>query len=109
MGHVLTLPLIAVGLMFLYAYIVGRGAQAKAQTILDEAVSLGPDDDMARVNLALACYELGDLDDATGHLQHAVEINPWNARAVADLANCLCACGQAKQAIQLCDSFLSAR
>jgi hypothetical protein len=61
---------------------------------------------MALVNLAFACYQLNDISTATTHLRHAVEKNPWNARAVADLANCLSASGDVADALQLCTDFL---
>ena len=57
---------------------------------------------MALVNLALCSYELGDIETACQLLQQAVSNNPWNARAVADLANCFCALGQAADALELC-------
>jgi tetratricopeptide (TPR) repeat protein len=77
-----------------------------ARNVLEEANRTDSEDDMALVNLALACYQLGDAESATGHLQKAVMLNPYNARALADLVNCLLATGRQGDAVQLCETFL---
>jgi len=79
---------------------------AEARSVLEQAGNLNPDDDMALVNLALCCYELGDTRAAAAALRRAVATNPFNARAVADLANCLTALDDTTSALQLCDEFL---
>jgi uncharacterized protein (TIGR02466 family) len=79
---------------------------AQARATLEEATLADPRDDMALVNLGLACYQLDDIDAATRHLRHAVDANPWNARAVADLANSLTASGSVAEALTLCKAFL---
>ena len=81
---------------------------AEARTILEEATRANPQDDMALVNLALACCALGDNNAAIAHLSTAIAANPYNARAVADRANCLTAAGQHDEAIELCVRFLGA-
>lgn len=78
---------------------------AAARSVLEKALTQ-QHDDMACVNLALACYELNDIATAAEVLQHAVSINPWNARAVADLANCFCALTDPGSALDLCEGFL---
>ena len=61
---------------------------------------------MALVNLALCCYELDEKRAAVTALQQAITANPFNARAVADLANCLTALDDVNGALQLCEEFL---
>ena len=79
---------------------------AAARSALEQATLLEPDDDMALVNLGLACHELGDAGAATRALSQAVKANPYNARAIADLANCLTATGDVASALELSGSFL---
>ncbi|MGI9291235.1 MAG: TIGR02466 family protein [Gammaproteobacteria bacterium] len=77
----------------------------EARDTLQEAVGISADD-MSLVNLALTRYQTGDIHGAISDLQQALEINPYNARAVADLANAFCANGDAGSAIDMCESFL---
>ena len=76
-----------------------------ARDVLLKATSLAADD-MSLVNLALAQHQTGDVSAAADTLRQACELNPANARAVADLANCLCAMDDYAAAITLCESFL---
>jgi uncharacterized protein (TIGR02466 family) len=78
---------------------------ADARDILLKATLLVADD-MALVNLALAQHQTGDVMAAVNTLRQASELNPANARAVADLANCLCAMGDYAAAITTCETFL---
>lgn len=67
----------------------------------------GVTDEMALVNLALCCNELGDQPTALEWLARAVEMNPHNARAVADLTNALSAAGEDDSALALAGDFLA--
>ena len=88
------------------AVLIDLERYSDARDVLIEATSPGTDDDMALVNLALACYQLGDAESSTVHLHQAVELNPFNARAVADLANSLGAIGKQNDALRICEEFL---
>lgn len=78
-----------------------------ARSTLEPLATAETIDDMTLVNLGVACYELADIAAATAYLQQALRFNPDNARAAADLANCLTADGNAAAATQLCSEFLS--
>jgi len=79
----------------------------------DEAIALFeacrrdmPEDDMLAVNLGYS-YQLSDRqDDACNQWREAVDLNPHNARAVADLAAAMISKGEAKAARELCEGFL---
>ncbi|HJP04992.1 MAG TPA: putative 2OG-Fe(II) oxygenase [Gammaproteobacteria bacterium] len=88
------------------AVLIDLERYSDAHDVLEEATRHQSEDDMALVNLALACYRLGNADSATVHLYKAVELNPYNARAVADLVNSLLANGKQKDALQICEEFL---
>jgi tetratricopeptide (TPR) repeat protein len=77
-----------------------------ARDILTDALEQGYAEDMSMVNLALAHYQTSDRDAAIDILRQAVELNPLNARAVADLANCYSATKLHAEAIELCENFL---
>jgi uncharacterized protein (TIGR02466 family) len=77
-----------------------------ARETLEQASRANEQDDMTLVNLALCCTESGNIKAATKALQHALEINPDNARAAADRVNCLSAQGLNKNALQLAEDFL---
>ncbi len=64
-------------------------------------------DDMTLLNLALCQDALKDPAAAADSLRQAIEINAFNARAVADLSNCLVKLDQAHDAIRLCEKFLA--
>jgi uncharacterized protein (TIGR02466 family) len=98
-GHPLTLA--TSGALF-----IDTEDYAAARSTLKAATSEDFPDDMAHVNLALACSMLDDLPGAERALETALEINPCNARAVADLANCRSASGDNQGALGLCESFL---
>ena len=63
-------------------------------------------DDMTLVNLALCQDALNDPATAANSLRQAIKINAFNARAVADLSNCLVKLDAAAEAIGLCEQFL---
>jgi len=88
------------------AVLIDAGRYADAATALQLAVEHNPPDDMALVNLALCCHELGDTSTANGWLTRAVELNPHNARAVSDLVTNLSALDNHAEAIALAESFL---
>jgi tetratricopeptide (TPR) repeat protein len=58
-----------------------RGEPERARQLLEELVAARPQDTEARVELAEACTEAGDLDAALGHLRHVVEEVPNHPRA----------------------------
>jgi len=89
------------------AVLLDQENYADARRILEQVVATQFPDDMAHVNLALACQALGDCSAAITALKDALEINPYNARAVGDLANCLCITGKTDDAIELCERFLA--
>ena len=89
------------------AVLLDQERYADARDVLIAATRLTTDDDMALVNLALANYQLGDIAAASDTLTSALEMNPNNARAVADLANCQMAADNLPAAISLCEHFLS--
>jgi tetratricopeptide (TPR) repeat protein len=88
------------------AVLVDQENYTDARDILTDALEQGYAEDMALVNLALAHYQTGDLDAAIDVLRQAVELNPLNARAVADLVNCYSAKKLHAEAIGLCEEFL---
>ncbi|MEZ5565927.1 MAG: tetratricopeptide repeat protein [Gammaproteobacteria bacterium] len=63
-------------------------------------------DEMALINLALAFREMQTADQALLALQAAVQVNPDNARAAADLALLLSAEGRYSDALATSDEFL---
>jgi uncharacterized protein (TIGR02466 family) len=73
--------------------------------LLKDANDHAPDDTLL-VNLALCLDELGDTPAAIRILDAALDINPNNARALADLANCLTKQEQPAHAAELCEHFL---
>lgn len=87
------------------AVLVGLGEYAAALPLLEAALAAGPDD-MALINLGLACQQLGRADEAIAALETALRVNPDNARAAADLTVLLSAAGRSDAALQLCADFL---
>jgi len=87
------------------AVLIDAGNLTAARDVLLQAVERQPDD-MALVNLALCCAALDGAQAATGYLIRAVELNPHNARAVADLVDNLGATGDSAAAIALAEGFL---
>lgn len=89
------------------AVLIDQENYVEARRLLEQVVASHFPDDMAHVNLALACQALGDSSAAIIALKNALEINPYNARAVSDLANCLCAADEHGGALELCERFLA--
>lgn len=89
------------------AILIDNEDYAAAATTLAEATAREPDD-MALVNLALCASRAGDRQQATTHLLQALELNPHNARAAADLIDCLSATGDDTAALDLAEQFLQA-
>jgi tetratricopeptide (TPR) repeat protein len=58
---------------------LGRNEEAVSQ--LDQAVALDPTDPTAQLNLAVACAQLGRLDQARAHAREALRLNPAYAKA----------------------------
>jgi tetratricopeptide (TPR) repeat protein len=56
-----------------------------ALPLIAAAAAERPDSDAASVNLGVACLKLGKNDDAARALEHAVHLNPQDARAQAAL------------------------
>lgn len=90
------------------AVLIDAGDYAAARRALEAALQAESTNDMALVNLALCCSELDESDAAAGYLLRAVELNPQNARAVADLVNVLSARDEHARALDLARGFLSA-
>jgi uncharacterized protein (TIGR02466 family) len=88
------------------AVLLDQERYADARDALAIATKHTPDD-MALVNLSLAQYQLGDVGAATRNLRAACKLNPDNARAAADLANCLSTAEDQSGAIELCEQFLA--
>lgn len=87
------------------AVLVGLGRYADAVPLLETALEAGPDD-MALINLGLACQELGQAGQALAALDTAVRVNPDNARAAADLTVLLSAAGRSGEARTLSNDFV---
>jgi len=87
------------------AVLVGLGRYADAVPLLEAALEAGPDD-MALINLGLACQQLGQAGQALAALDTAVRINPDNARAAADLTVLLSAAGRSAEALDLSNGFI---
>lgn len=87
------------------AVLCGLERYADAIPVLEAALAAGPDD-MALINLGLACQQLGQTTHALAALATAVRANPDNARAVADLTTLLSAEGRGGEALALCADFL---
>ena len=88
------------------AVLCGLERYADAIPVLEASLATGPDD-MALINLGLACQRLGRTTDALAALATAVRINGDNARAVADLTTLLSAEGRGGEALALSAGFLS--
>jgi uncharacterized protein (TIGR02466 family) len=88
------------------AVLVDQHRYEESGDILEAARLQGYEEDMALVNLALARYQTGDIASAATTLQRAIALNPYNARAVADLTNCRSATGNHAGALALCEEFL---
>ena len=80
------------------AVLCGLERYADAVPVLETALAAGPDD-MALINLGLACQQLGRRPEALDALVTAVRVNPDNARAVADLTVLLSAEGRGEEAL----------
>jgi len=87
------------------AVLCGLGRYADALPVFETALAAGPDD-MALINLGLACQELGQTTDALAALATAMRVNPDNARAVADLTALLSAEGRGDEALAQSEEFL---
>jgi len=87
------------------AVLVGLGQYAAAVPLLEAALEAGPDD-MALINLGLACQQLGQGGEAISALETAIRVNPDNARAAADLTVLLSAAGSSDAALHLSQDFL---
>lgn len=87
------------------AVLCGLGRFADAVPVLETALAAGPDD-MALINLGVACQQLGQKEDALAALGTAVRVNPDNARAVADLVALLSAGGRGDEALEQSTGFL---
>ena len=80
---------------------------SEAHAILDRALMQETMDDIGWVNLAFCCLQLDQTEEACINLQRALEKNPHNARAVADLINCYSRLGRHQDATDLGMQFLS--
>ncbi len=89
------------------AVLIDAEDYSAAETALREATAVSPADDMTLVNLALCCERRGAHDAASRYLLRAVELNPHNARAVADLVLCLSTLQQDTDALRLAEGFLA--
>jgi tetratricopeptide (TPR) repeat protein len=88
------------------AILLDQHRYEEALEILTTASQLAADD-MTCINLAFAQQQTGDVKAAVTTLTQATAQNPANARAVADLANCLCALDNPEAALKTCEDFLS--
>lgn len=88
------------------AVLVDAERYAAAASVLRRATAADPGDDMSRVNLALCEAALAHHDSAVTALREAVQVNPHNARAVADLINALSRADAHTAALQLGQDFL---
>jgi len=88
------------------AVLCGLERYADAIPVLEAALAAGPDD-MALINLGLACQQQGQTANAMVALSTAVRINADNARAVADLTILLSAAGRAEEALEISAGFLA--
>lgn len=88
------------------AVLLNQHRYAEAREKLAKATAQQPHDDMTLVNYALSAAACGDDATAIRALQQAVEANPRNARATADLINALSAAGDDTGALQLSEQFL---
>jgi tetratricopeptide (TPR) repeat protein len=71
-----------------------------AQMALERAVTLDPNDQLARTNLGMVLSQRGQMASAMPHLQRAVELKPDSADARKNLAVVLALNGQTEQAIE---------
>lgn len=79
---------------------LGHGRAARARLLLDRAVSLSPDDPMARSYLALALVKTGgDLHEAARHGRFAIERRPREAAFFFNLAEVYAAAGLCARAL----------
>jgi len=88
------------------AVLCGLERYADAVPVLQSALAAGPDD-MALINLGLACQQLGQTANAMAALSTAVRVNADNARAVADLTALLSAAGRGDEGLSLSAGFLA--
>jgi tetratricopeptide (TPR) repeat protein len=89
------------------AYNAGRAAEAAEE--FRRALEARPDSVEARVNLAAALAQQGDLNGAIARLREAVELAPANATARFNLALLLAAGGPTPEAIEHLTAAVSAR
>jgi uncharacterized protein (TIGR02466 family) len=88
------------------AVLCGLERYAEAIPVLEAALAAGPDD-MALINLGMACQHLGQTATAMAALSAAVRVNGDNARAAADLILLLSAAGRGDEALELSAGFLA--
>ena len=81
---------------------------AEARDLLRPLTASGRTDDMAWVNLAIAERGLGAPERALAALREACDIDPDNARAVAERIEVLIGLGRTDEACALADGFLEA-
>lgn len=90
-------------------HFLDQGRPKEASDAYRQAVSLRPDDAMARVNLGFALLEQGLLDDARQSLQQAVRLEPSNADALYMLGTISASRSQFDQAIDLFSKVLETK
>jgi len=78
-----------------------------ATRVLEQVVGSDYVDDMTLINLGFAYSYLGKTQAAVDILIRAVNANPDNARAVADLANACMAVGNVEKGLEICENFLA--
>ncbi len=89
------------------AVLIDAERYAEAAETLSHSVEIEPVNDMALVNLALCHMQLDNLQASITCLIRAVELNPHNARAVADLINALSTAEDDETALSLAEGFLA--
>jgi tetratricopeptide (TPR) repeat protein len=80
------------------------GAYRSAEVVLRDVVSRDPDDDLARLNLAIALGQLGEPDAAREHFSAARRLMPGRPEPLYHEAHLLLALGHGDDALRLAES-----
>lgn len=102
-------PLIYNNLALTYAH---KGRLDAARETLEQGLEKAPDDGIMRANYGRVLLDLGDVEQATGELLHAIKLDAGNSRAWKALGDCRDsdeAIVAYRRALELDPSYIAAR
>jgi cellulose synthase operon protein C len=88
---------------------IGRGAPAKAEQVLREAVDASPQDTVARLQLARFYMERGRAREALGQFERAARASPDAPEPLAGQADAHLALGEPSEAVKAAERLVAVR